>query len=160
MITEYCRIVWTSRCEQRPARSPDLTPIDYCIWGWMKDMVYEVKVGTREELIVRIMNSAAIIKNNPDKLRNAMCAVYTRATKCMEVEGGIFENLIANWDKERNVQCVSMLIKPILFVSISEVIYCGIYCYFVMNCYTLNTYNNVTISKINFFYLHFLFQIT
>ena len=47
----------------------------------------EVKVGTREELIVRIMNSAAIIKNSPDKVRNATLAVHTRATKCLEVEG-------------------------------------------------------------------------
>ena len=59
-----------SRCEQMPARSLDLTPIDYCIWEWMKDMVYEVKVGTREELIVRIMNSAAIIKNSPGELQH------------------------------------------------------------------------------------------
>ncbi|PSN48162.1 hypothetical protein C0J52_08720 [Blattella germanica] len=62
----------------------------------MKDMVYEVKVGAREELIVRIMNSAAIIKNSPDKLRNTTRALYTRATKCLEVEAGIFENLMAN----------------------------------------------------------------
>ena len=59
-------------------------------------MVSEVKVETREELIVRIMNSAAIIKNIPDKVRNATRAVHTRATKCLEVEGGIFENLMAN----------------------------------------------------------------
>ena len=72
------------------------TPIGNCIWGWMKDMVYEVKVGTREELIVRIMNSAAIIKNSPDKVRNSTRAVHTRATKCLGVEGGIFENLMAN----------------------------------------------------------------
>ena len=49
-----------------------------------------------EELIVRILNSAAIIKNSPDKVRNATRAVHTRATKCLEVEGGIFENLMAN----------------------------------------------------------------
>lgn len=62
----------------------------------MKDMVYEVKVETREELLVRIMNAAAIRRNSPDKLRNATRAVHTRATKCLEVGGGIFENLMAN----------------------------------------------------------------
>ena len=29
-----------------PARSPDLSPLDYCVWGWMKELVYSVKVAT------------------------------------------------------------------------------------------------------------------
>ena len=28
------------------ARSPDLSPMDYCVWGWMKELVYSVKVVT------------------------------------------------------------------------------------------------------------------
>ena len=27
-----------------PARSPDLSPLDYCVWGWMKELVYSEKV--------------------------------------------------------------------------------------------------------------------
>ncbi|KAJ4428495.1 hypothetical protein ANN_24532 [Periplaneta americana] len=44
---------------------------DYCLRGWMKDLLYKIKVNTREELIVRIMDAAALIRNSPDKLRNA-----------------------------------------------------------------------------------------
>ena len=29
-----------------PARSPDLSPQGYCVWGWMKELVYSVKVVT------------------------------------------------------------------------------------------------------------------
>ena len=54
---------------------------------WYPERPSASLVGTREELIVHIMNSAAIIKNSPDKLRNATRAVHTRATKCLEVEG-------------------------------------------------------------------------
>jgi len=29
-----------------PATSPDFSPLDYCVWGWMKELVYSVKVVT------------------------------------------------------------------------------------------------------------------
>ena len=35
---------------------------DFCLWGWMKSEVYKQKVNTRDELVARIMNSAALIK--------------------------------------------------------------------------------------------------
>ena len=35
---------------------------DLCLWGWMKSEVYKEKVNTRDELVARIMNSAALIK--------------------------------------------------------------------------------------------------
>jgi len=40
----------------------DLTPLDLCLWGWTKIEVYKEKVNTRYELVARIMNSAALIK--------------------------------------------------------------------------------------------------
>lgn len=33
-----------------PARSPDLTPLDYYVWGHMKEMVYATPVNTIEDL--------------------------------------------------------------------------------------------------------------
>lgn len=77
-----------------PPRSPDLTPVDYCIWGWMKNIVYKTKVNTREELIGRIMGAAAELKDSSAKLRRATYAVHKRADKCIEMEGQIFENLL------------------------------------------------------------------
>ena len=47
---------------QWPPRSPDLTPLDFCLWGQMKSEVYKEKVNTRDELVARIMNSAALLK--------------------------------------------------------------------------------------------------
>ena len=35
---------------------------DFCLWGRMKSEVYKEKVNTRDELVTRIMNSAALIK--------------------------------------------------------------------------------------------------
>jgi len=68
---------------------------DLCLWGWMKSEVYKEKVKTRDELVARIMNSAALIKQErQDNLRRATCTVAKWADKCTEVDGGIFEHLL------------------------------------------------------------------
>ena len=61
---------WIGRCGPHhwPARSPDLSPLDYCVWGWMKELVYSVKVETRDALLVRILDAADHIRNNQLKL--------------------------------------------------------------------------------------------
>ena len=68
---------------------------DFCLWGWKKSEVYKEKVNTREELVARIMNSAALIKQDrQDDLRRAPRTIAKRVEKCIEVDGGIFEHLL------------------------------------------------------------------
>jgi hypothetical protein len=55
----------------------------------MKSEVYKEKVNTRDGLVVRIMNNAALIKQ--DDLRRATRTVVKRVETCIEVDGGIFE---------------------------------------------------------------------
>jgi hypothetical protein len=76
-----------------PPRSPDLNPLDYCLWGWLKSLVYATKVNTREALLDRIVNSAALIRENQRALQRATSAIHKRADKCIVAEGGIFENI-------------------------------------------------------------------
>jgi hypothetical protein len=53
------------------------------------------KVNTRDELVARVMNIAALIKQErQDDLRNAIRTVAKRVEKCIVVEGGIFEHLL------------------------------------------------------------------
>jgi hypothetical protein len=40
---------------QWPPRAPDLTPLDFCLWEWMKSGVYTEKVNTRDELVARLL---------------------------------------------------------------------------------------------------------
>ena len=68
------------------------TDPNFCLWGWMKSEVYKEKVNTRDELAARIMNSAALIKQeHEDDLRRATHTIAKRVEKCIEVDGGIFE---------------------------------------------------------------------
>jgi hypothetical protein len=64
---------------------------DLCLWGWMKSEGYKEKVNTRDELVARIMNSAALVKQErQDDLRRAKRTVAKKFERCMEVDGGIF----------------------------------------------------------------------
>ena len=61
----------------------------------MKSEVYKEKVNTRDELVARIMKSAALMKQErQDDLRTATRTIAKRAEKCIEVDGGIFEHLL------------------------------------------------------------------
>ena len=61
----------------------------------MKSEVYKGKENARDELVARIMNSAAIIKQErQDDLRRATRTVAKRIEKIIEVDGGIFEHLL------------------------------------------------------------------
>jgi hypothetical protein len=59
-----------------------------------KSKVYKENVNTRDELVARIMNSAALIEQErQDDLRRATRTVAKRVEKYTEVDGGIFERL-------------------------------------------------------------------
>ena len=61
----------------------------------MKSEVYKEKENTRDELVARIMNSAALIKQERhDDLRSATHTIAKRVEKCTEVDGGIFGHLL------------------------------------------------------------------
>ena len=74
------------------ARSPDLSPLDYCVWGWMKELVYSVTVVKRDALLGRIFDAADHITNSQRKLQRATRAVHNRVAACVAAGGGIFEN--------------------------------------------------------------------
>ena len=79
---------------------------DLCVLGWLKSEVYKEK-DTGDELVARIMNSAALLKEErQDDLRRATRTVAKRVEKCIQVDGGIFEHLLWTvaiyWDHLHN----------------------------------------------------------
>ena len=73
----------------------------------MKSEVYKEKVNTRDELVARIMNGAALIKQErQDDFTRATSTIDKRVEKCIEVDGGIFEHLLWTvaiyWDHLHN----------------------------------------------------------
>jgi hypothetical protein len=51
--------------------------------------VYRIKVDTWDELLDRIMDAIARIKEGQDELRRAIRHDLARVAKCIDVDGGI-----------------------------------------------------------------------
>lgn len=85
---------WIGRGGPRawPARSPDLTPLDFFFWGTIKDYVYRMPINTVEELSDRIDEALATI--TPEMIQRSRENFITRAQLCREMEGGHFEHLL------------------------------------------------------------------
>lgn len=74
-----------------PARSPDLTPPDFFLWGVIKNSVYSRKPNSIQELKDQITQSFTNI--TPELCRKVCFSVLSRAQKCVEVNGHNFEYL-------------------------------------------------------------------
>lgn len=76
-----------------PARSPDLTPLDFYLWGRVKDEVYQTEPRTLPELTYRI--NEAMNALDPNEIRRATgAAVHRRIIACLEQNGGHIENIL------------------------------------------------------------------
>ena len=72
-----------------PPRSPDLNPLDFYLWGKIKDICYREVPTTRDNMIERIRNAFQGI--TPQELRKVR-GNYERRLNCIiEHEGGIIE---------------------------------------------------------------------
>ncbi|CAH2089776.1 unnamed protein product [Euphydryas editha] len=73
-------------------RSPDLTPLDYFLWGAMKPKVYRTTVNTEAELKDRIVQCTHEIKSEPRLVRRATNQIALRVAMCLHQRGGYFEH--------------------------------------------------------------------
>ena len=68
-----------------PARSPDLTPPDFFLWGYLKNIVYKDRPSTLDELRDRIEQACAEI---PTQMCDRVCkSVVDRLKRCREAKG-------------------------------------------------------------------------
>lgn len=76
-----------------PARSPDLNPLDFFLWGMMKDDVYSQPINTREELVTRIGTAATKIRERLATI-DLKRGIRKRLLTCIETGGEHFEHLL------------------------------------------------------------------
>ena len=70
-----------------PPRSPDLTPIDYFLWIYMKNKVYKRKFRKMEELKSRIKEEFDALKSNKPMLKRIASSINTRVSECIKQNG-------------------------------------------------------------------------
>lgn len=72
-----------------PPRSPDLTPLDFFLWGVLKERVYKTRPRNRDDLRQRIIEECQNISRY--QVANATRSFRKKLMKCMENNGGLFE---------------------------------------------------------------------
>ena len=85
IISKKCAIEW-------PPLSPDLSPPDYFLWGFLKDRVYASKPRNIVQLKEKIIEEIGAIKR--DVLHNVMQNFILRLRKCQQVNGGQLEQML------------------------------------------------------------------
>lgn len=74
-----------------PPRSPDLTPLDFFFWGFIKDNLYKEKSNNINELRQKFTECVNSVSNI--HIRNAIQNVRKRCNLCIENNGRQFEYL-------------------------------------------------------------------
>lgn len=75
-----------------PPRSPDLTPLDFFLWGYIKSIVYKTKPASLQELRQRIIEAC---RNIPREIFQKVREEFeNRLYFCMEQNGCHFEQLL------------------------------------------------------------------
>lgn len=77
--------------QEWPARSPDLTPCDFFLWGYLKSKVFTTPPPDVFALRMRIVDQFEAIRNNRELISRAVGGMNRRAQLCVEREGGHVE---------------------------------------------------------------------
>jgi hypothetical protein len=77
-----------------PARSPDLNPLDFFLWGHLKSIVYSTPVQDVQDLKQRIINGFEKIRLSPGIFERVRNSIKRRYDVCVQAEGGHFEQLL------------------------------------------------------------------
>ncbi|XP_070524010.1 histone-lysine N-methyltransferase SETMAR-like [Cardiocondyla obscurior] len=78
--------------QEWPPRSPDLTPLDFFAWGYLKNKVYKNEPENAEELKQRIRDACSEII--PRTLKQVRENFMRRVAICLEKNGGHIEHLL------------------------------------------------------------------
>jgi len=75
-----------------PARSPDLNPLDYFLWGHLKNFIYRNPVETLEDLEEQLHCAIATI--TPEMIQRVQENLIRRTNMCIQMEGLHFEHML------------------------------------------------------------------
>ncbi|GFY09750.1 DUF4817 domain-containing protein [Trichonephila clavipes] len=77
-----------------PPGSPDLSPLDFFLWGAMKGLVYDTPVVSEMDLVARISIAAARIREMPGVFEDVRQSMSRRCRACIHANGRNFEHFL------------------------------------------------------------------
>ncbi|GBL90863.1 hypothetical protein AVEN_27977-1 [Araneus ventricosus] len=86
-IGRYGPVTWAPR-------SPDINPMDFFQWRYMKSRVYDTRVTSDFDLVARIVEAVARVRDTPDQFERVRGSMYRRCEVCIVVGGRNFEHFL------------------------------------------------------------------
>ncbi|GBM49759.1 hypothetical protein AVEN_60492-1 [Araneus ventricosus] len=83
------QVIGYGGCVEWPPRSPDLNPLDFFLWGYIKQRVYATPPSTLQQ---ELRNRIACASVSPAMLYNVQREVQSRVQMCIVAEGHHFEH--------------------------------------------------------------------
>jgi hypothetical protein len=95
-LTQAFNVQWIGRGGPVawPARSPDLNPLDFWLWGHLKTLVYSTPVDDIQTLQDRIFNACRQISNQPGVFERVRDSLRRRIETCVRVNGNHIEQIL------------------------------------------------------------------
>lgn len=85
----FVGLIGTNADTRWPPRSPDLTPLDFAIWPYIKNIVYQTQPNSMADLRERIINAFGTI--TPEMLGNIRANILKRLNLCLLLDGNHIE---------------------------------------------------------------------
>ena len=86
------RVVALNHAVEWPSRSPELTPSDFFLWGYIKSKVYTTPPANLDDLEMRIRNEMDILRQDRAVVRRAVNSMTARAELCLQRNGDHVED--------------------------------------------------------------------
>lgn len=77
-----------------PARSPDLNPLDFYLWGALKEEIKTADLSTLDTMKIAIRNAIRSINRQPEVLRSVISNFKFRLNRCLERNGRHIEHVL------------------------------------------------------------------
>jgi hypothetical protein len=87
-----------------PPHSPDFSPLDFYLWGYLETLVCAAPLYNEEALQHRIVDACQSIPNYPGIFERMRRSIMRRVEACMECRGGHFEHLLYMYSFSYNSQ--------------------------------------------------------
>ena len=76
-------------------RSPDMTSLDFFLWGYIKNNVYKNNLKDLDDLKIKLIQEIRSIEK--EMLKNVFSEIEKRLSFCISVEGNTFEQYFSNF---------------------------------------------------------------
>ncbi|GBL78928.1 hypothetical protein AVEN_48900-1 [Araneus ventricosus] len=94
ILSDFLPQFYQGRVCKYASRSPDLNPLNFFFWWYMKSLVYETPVDSAGDLVARIVVAADKINRTPGIFERVRQSFHCRCELCNDTSDRHFEHFL------------------------------------------------------------------